>query len=99
MRAPALRLRHAGREPFKGEDEELTFPARLPPRADSHRSQKFALCAGQPDLRDDLDALSRALLYVELPPLAEICAVALEFSKTSSTAAPTSPRGGTCRAG
>ena len=42
MRAPALRLRHAGREPFKGEDEELTFPARLPPHADSHRSQ-FAL--------------------------------------------------------
>ena len=45
MRAPALRLRHAGREPFKGEDEELTFPARLPPRADSHRSQNFALSA------------------------------------------------------
>ena len=43
MRAPALRLRHAGREPFKGEDEELTFPARLPPHADSHRSQNFAL--------------------------------------------------------
>ena len=43
MRAPALRLRHAGREPFKGEDEELTFPARLPPRADSHRSQYCAV--------------------------------------------------------
>ena len=43
MRAPALRLRHAGREPFKGEDEELTFPARLPPHADSHRSQNSAL--------------------------------------------------------
>ena len=46
MRAPALRLRHAGREPFKGEDEELTFPARLPPRADSHRSQLWRCGAG-----------------------------------------------------
>ena len=69
MRAPALRLRHAGREPFKGEDEELTFPARLPPRADSHRSQNFALQA------QFLDLGNLPLALDALPLEAQFCRV------------------------